>query len=62
MKTLILTDDYESAIVNMALREYATNSLKKAIALGERGDSKGLQDNSDHADAAGKIADRLARA
>jgi len=58
MKTLILSD-YESAVVNLALRQFSTNQLQQAIA--HYGDGDILKGKSCEASAqtSSEVANRI---
>lgn len=57
--TLILEDDYEKSIVNLALRRLSSAEIQEAIRKLEAGDLKGGESSTLQYETASKIADRL---
>lgn len=59
MVIITVENEYEKAIVNLALREYASRELQKAVTLLEGGDLKNGRDASSRGETASKIANSI---
>jgi len=57
--TITLNNDYEKAIVNLALRQYAQKELQKAVTAYENGKLTEGNDASTSGQTASAIADRI---
>jgi hypothetical protein len=52
-------DDYEKAIVKLALRQFATSSFQKAVTALKAGDNKNGTDETLRGETASAVADKF---
>ena len=61
MTTINIENEYEKAILVLALREFVTAKLKQAVHDYEQGNLEQGNDNSETADVASNLANRIQR-